>query len=112
MGGEAETADPTTMLVKRSKQGKAGAGAGLRGPEPSRAALCPPRVAVRGLATLPVGGGRDVLCVPGGENQRPPGEDRCPRVCQRRPFHPCAALSVDQLKAMVQEKVERLLAQV
>lgn len=68
-----------------------GPGAGLRGPEPSRAAVCPPRVPVRGPGHPPVGGGRDVLSVPGRENQRPPGEDRCPRVCQRRPFHPSAA---------------------
>ncbi|XP_017905400.1 PREDICTED: proline-rich protein 2-like [Capra hircus] len=90
-GRRSRDSRPHHNAGEEASRERRGAGAGLRGPEPSGAALRPPRVAVRGPGDPPVGGGRDVLCVPGGENQRPPGEDRCPRVCQRRPFHPCAA---------------------
>lgn len=90
-GRRSRDSRPRHNAGEEASRERRGAGAGLRGPEPSRAALCPPRVAVRGPGDPPVRGGRDVLSVPGGENQRPPGEDRCPRVCQRRPFHPSAA---------------------
>lgn len=68
-----------------------GRGAGHRGPELRAAALRPHRAPVRGPGGPPVSGGRDVLSVPGGENQRPPGEDRRSRIRQGGPLHPSAS---------------------
>lgn len=68
-----------------------GPGAGIRGPKPLWAALCQDRTLVHGPGGPPISGGCVVLSVPGGENQRPPGEDRRTRIRQRGSFHPSAS---------------------
>lgn len=87
MGGSGPRRDAAEEACRERR----GRGAGLRGPELRPAALCPRRGPRRGPGGPPVSGGRDVLSVPGGENQRPPGEDRRSRIRQRGPFHPSAS---------------------
>lgn len=101
MGGEAETADPTTMLVKK-QAGKGGGGAGLRGRSPA-GQRCVARVATcAALATL-LSVVAVMSCVYLGVKTNDlqariaaleSAKETLPSVC---------CLSVDQLKAMVQE---------
>lgn len=86
-GRQSRGSRPCHDAAEEACRERRGPGAGLRGLQLRWAALCQDHAPVRSSGSPLVSCGRNVLSVPGGENQRPPGEDRRSRIRQRGPFH-------------------------